>query len=99
MLTKDVSDELQSVIESLVAQGKKPTVALVKARLKTTVPMPAIIATLKSWQSSSRVPKIEVASPDGSLDKIASLEQEVKTLSQRVTQLEAQLAKLINDEK
>lgn len=99
MLTKDVSDELQSVIDSLVAQGKKPSVALVKARLTTPVPMPAIIATIKSWQSSSRIPKVEVAASENAQDKISSLEQEVASLNKRVADLETRLQQLENTEK
>ncbi len=60
MLTKDVSEELKSVLEGLQAQGKEPTVALVKARIITSVPMPALITTIKSWKSADRVPKVEV---------------------------------------
>lgn len=39
MLTKDVSQELEEILNSLQQQGKEPSVALVKARLKTPVPM------------------------------------------------------------
>ena len=56
MLTKDVSEELKSVLEGLQAQGKEPTVALVKARMSTSVPMPALITTIKSWKSSQSRP-------------------------------------------
>lgn len=93
MLTKDVSDELKSVLEGLQAQGKEPTVALVKARMSTPVPMPALITTIKSWKSANRVPKVEVAAPqDNTTDKLAQLEQQVIALTERVTQLEAKLA-------
>lgn len=93
MLTKDVSDELKSVLEGLQAQGKEPTVALVKARMSTPVPMPALITTIKSWKSANRVPKVEVAAPqDNATDKFAQLEQQVIALTERVTQLEAKLA-------
>ena len=93
MLTKDVSDELKSVLEGLQAQGKEPTVALVKARMSTPVPMPALITTIKSWMSANRVPKVEVAAPqDNATDKLAQLEQQVIALTERVTQLEAKLA-------
>ena len=88
MLTKDVSDELKSVLEGLQAQGKEPTVALVKARMSTPVPMPALITTIKSWKSANRVPKVEVAAPqDNATDKLAQLEQQVIALTERVTQL------------
>ncbi|EGU48204.1 hypothetical protein VII00023_20857 [Vibrio ichthyoenteri ATCC 700023] len=92
MLTKDVSLELEQIITALIAEGKEPTVALVKARLKTSVPMPALISTIKSWKSSSRVPKIEVAAeakPES--DRITQLEAQVQELQQRLAQLEAKL--------
>ncbi|GMM88245.1 hypothetical protein [Vibrio fortis] len=93
MLTKDVSDELKSVLEGLQAQGKEPTVALVKARMSTPVPMPALITTIKSWKSANRVPKVEIAAPqDNATDKLAQLEQQLIALTERVTQLEAKLA-------
>lgn len=93
MLTKDVSDELKSVLEGLQAQGKEPTVALVKARMSTPVPMPALITTIKSWKAANRVPKVEVAAPQqNTTDKMALLEQQIVALTERVTQLESKLA-------
>lgn len=92
MLTKDVSLELEQIITALMAEGKEPTVALVKARLKTSVPMPALISTIKSWKSNSRVPKIEVAAeakPES--DRITQLEAQVQELQQRLAALEAKL--------
>ncbi|ANS86122.1 hypothetical protein RJD38_02510 [Vibrio scophthalmi] len=92
MLTKDVSLELEQIITTLIAEGKEPTVALVKARLKTSVPMPALISTIKSWKSSNRVPKIEVAAekkPES--DRITQLEAQVLELQQRLAALEAKL--------
>lgn len=61
MLTQDVTKELEAAMEQLQQQGKEPTVALVKARLKTPVPMPALITAIKSWKSAQRVPKVEIA--------------------------------------
>lgn len=93
MLTKDVSLELEQIITTLIAEGKEPTVALVKARLKTSVPMPALISTIKSWKSSNRVPKIEVAAENKpESDRITQLEAQVLELQQRLAALEAKLA-------
>ncbi|WP_114765172.1 hypothetical protein [Vibrio rhodolitus] len=93
MLTKDVSQELEQAIEQLIQEGKEPTVALVKARLKTSVPMPALISTIKSWKNSQRVPKIEVAAESkAEPDRIAELEAQVKELQQRLAAIEAKLA-------
>ncbi|UWZ99229.1 hypothetical protein [Vibrio splendidus] len=92
MLTKDVSEELKSVLERLQAQGKEPTVALVKARMSTSVPMPALITTIKSWKSANRVPKVEVATQEEpALDRFSQLEKQILELTARVATLEAKL--------
>ncbi|MEZ9297256.1 hypothetical protein AB4168_01995 [Vibrio splendidus] len=92
MLTKDVSEELKSVLEGLQAQGKEPTVALVKARMSTSVPMPALITTIKSWKSASRVPKVEVTTQEEpTLDRVSQLEKQILELTARVATLEAKL--------
>ena len=92
MLTKDVSEELKSVLEGLQVQGKEPTVALVKARMSTSVPMPALITTIKSWKSANRVPKVEVATQEEpALDRVSQLEKQILELTARVATLEAKL--------
>ncbi|WP_394127108.1 hypothetical protein [Vibrio hepatarius] len=95
MLTQDVSQELKDVLEQLRAEGKEPTVALVKARLSTSVPMPALITTLKSWKSSNRVPKVEVAAKKevADADRIEQLEKQVMDLTARLNALEKKLEK------
>ncbi|CAH1213544.1 conserved hypothetical protein [Vibrio harveyi] len=93
MLTQDVTKELEAVMEQLQQQGKEPTVALVKARMKTPVPMPALIATIKSWKSANRIPKVEVAvQKPKEEDRIAALEETVAKLTARVEELEAKLS-------
>ncbi|RTZ15386.1 hypothetical protein EJ063_13080 [Vibrio aquaticus] len=94
MLTQDVSQELKSVLEQLHAEGKEPTVALVKARLSTSVPMPALITTIKSWKSSNRVPKVEVAVKKevADADRIEQLEKQVTELTMRLAALEEKLS-------
>ncbi|CAM2849340.1 hypothetical protein [Vibrio neptunius] len=93
MLTQDVSQELKEILEQLRKEGKEPTVALVKARLSTVIPMPALITTIKSWKSANRVPKVEVAAKAESneQDRIKQLEQEVIQLNQRIAALESKL--------
>ncbi|MEL7291759.1 MAG: hypothetical protein AAGJ67_07540 [Pseudomonadota bacterium] len=95
MLTQDVSQELKDVLEQLHSEGKEPTVALVKARLSTPVPMPALITTIKSWKSSNRVPKVEVAVKKevADSDRIAQLEKQIADLTARLNALEEKLEK------
>jgi len=89
MLTQDVSQELKEILEQLHSEGKEATVAMVKARLSTPVPMPALITTIKSWKQSNRVPKVEVASQqETQLDRVTELEKQVAELTQRLVALE-----------
>ena len=93
MLTKDVSQELQDVFDSLQRDGKEPTVALVKARLRTSIPMPAIITAIKTFKTANRVPKVEVKAPETSgEDQVSALLEQVSKLTQRIEQLETRLA-------
>ncbi|NLS13145.1 hypothetical protein HGP28_09610 [Vibrio sp. SM6] len=92
MKTQNVTQELETVLAQLGQQGKTPTVALVKARLTTAVPIPAIIAAIKSWKNMQHVPKIEVAAATSTeAERITTLETQVAQLLERVSQLEQQL--------
>ncbi|WCE30407.1 hypothetical protein [Vibrio sp. SCSIO 43137] len=89
MQTKDVSAELEQAILLLEQQGKQPSVALVKSKLSSNVPMPAIIAAIKNWKSSKPLPKVEIAAESGSAEeRIAQLEQQVAQLTARIKVLE-----------
>ncbi|WP_261815780.1 hypothetical protein [Vibrio gallicus] len=90
MLTKEITQELNSIFQALEAEGKEPSMALVKARLSSAVPLPALISAIKNWKSSRRIPKIEVAAePTLSTDqKISALEEQVKQLTARLEALE-----------
>ncbi|ALR14848.1 hypothetical protein [Vibrio natriegens] len=93
MLTQDVTKELETVMEQLQQEGKEPSVALVKARMKTPVPMPALITALKSWKSANRVPKIEiVAQKTSEQDRLAMLENTIAQLTARIEELEKKLS-------
>lgn len=93
MLTQDVTKELEAVLEQLQQEGKEPSVALVKARMKTPVPMPAMITVIKSWKSANRVPKVEVKAPEENKDdRITALEKSIVRLTTRVEELEAKLS-------
>ncbi len=90
MLTKDVSAELEQALQKIEAQGKQATVALVKTHLNSHVPVPAIIAAMKSWKGSRQMPKVEVAA-DISIDlsaRVAELERQLALLTERLNVLE-----------
>ncbi len=92
MLTQDVTKELETVMEQLQQEGKEPSIALVKARMKTPVPMPALITVIKSWKGANRVPKVEVKAPTlNEADRLTELENTVAKLTARIEELEAKL--------
>ncbi|MDC0610442.1 hypothetical protein OAP63_06880 [Vibrio sp.] len=95
MSALDITKDLESIINQLVSEGKEPTTALIKARLATPAPIPAIISALKIWKSSNRVPKVEVNRSSGpsTEQRIAGLESQVSELLARVNQLEKLIEK------
>ncbi|MGD8109606.1 hypothetical protein [Vibrio sp. TRT 17S01] len=94
MLTKDVTEELHGIMQQLQNQGKEPTVALVKARLSSNVPIPALITAIKTWKSANRVPKVEIAVAESNENnRIEELEKKVADLTSRLIALENKLDK------
>jgi len=90
MLTKDVSAELELAMKKIHSLGKQPTVALVKTQLTQSIPMPAIIAAIKSWKGNQSIPKIEI-SDQNEIDgkkRIEQLENQVADLTKRLNALE-----------
>ncbi len=88
----DYTAVLEQAIQSLVADGKEPSVALIKSRLNGTVPMPLIISALQRWKKNGVVPKIEkVSVSKNSEERISELEIQVNTLTERIEALEKRL--------
>ncbi len=86
----DISQDLEQAIQSLITEGKEPSVALIKSRLTTPLSMPLIIKALQAWKKNAKVPKIETTSPTFTTEqRIAQLEQQVATLTARLTALES----------
>lgn len=50
----DYTAMLEQAIHSLIADGKEPSVALIKSRLTGAVPMPLIISALQRWKKKWR---------------------------------------------
>ncbi|WKE64540.1 hypothetical protein PVT67_12790 [Gallaecimonas kandeliae] len=54
-----MSSELNDVIQALKAEGHRPTLALVKARLKSPLPLPVIIKALQGEPLPEQTPPPE----------------------------------------
>lgn len=88
-MSSEITQALEQAINSLVAEGKEPSVALIKSRLANPLPMPLIIKALQAWKKNAKVPKIEKTEPTISMEeRVKQLEQQVATLTARIEQLE-----------
>lgn len=86
-----ITQELENAIGSLISEGKEPSVALIKSRLATPLPIPVIIKTLQAWKKNAKVPMIEKQTKALTAEeRITQLEQQIITLSTRLAKLEAQ---------
>ncbi len=64
------NEEIITIANKLANEGKKPTVALLKQKLTTKVPLPTLIATLKTWQHEpERVNLSQVERPTEAAEK------------------------------
>ncbi|GAA6173195.1 hypothetical protein NBRC116592_28650 [Colwellia sp. KU-HH00111] len=45
-----ITDEILIIANKIANNGNKPTVALIKTKLKSKVALPVLISTLKTWQ-------------------------------------------------
>lgn len=43
-------EKITIIANQLANEGKKPSIALIKSKTSTPIPLPQIISTLKSWQ-------------------------------------------------
>jgi len=88
-----ISDEISIIANQLANQGKVPSVALIKSKLRQPTPLPTIIAVLKTWQhdpnftSSHEEENVVAENTD-----LPSTNEELKTLiSQALLPLQQEL--------
>ncbi|CEO38277.1 hypothetical protein C0Z01_16030 [Photobacterium kishitanii] len=86
-----ITQEIEQVIKQLVTEKKQPSVALIKARLTTSLPIPVIIKALQAWQKNAKVPHIEKQ------HRVLTAEQRIEQLEQQVLALSTRLARLEAD--
>lgn len=101
------AEQILIIANQLANQGKKPTVALIKAKLIGPVSLPVIISTLKSWQHDPLyIMSADIAAPasapllptrldSDTLAQISvALEQALSPLRQQLTDIQQQLNEL-----
>lgn len=89
MSTSDVITACQQLVD----EGKEPSVALIKPRLPSPLPLPTIIAGLKSFKAN---PNQAVSEKKEAASTVAddSLEQRVQRLEEEVVQLKSMIQQL-----
>ena len=83
-------------IKALLDENKQPTLALVKGKLTTRLPMPTVIAALNAYKKDPSIVENLVAeappvkkAPKAIEQRVMELESQVQLLLQRIEQLEA----------
>lgn len=83
---------VQQVIAQLVSRGQKPSLALLKARLGHTVPLPQLIQALQQWRQDPQSVQVEpqpgeTPEPSEPAVSLEDVMQELRALRQEVAQL------------
>lgn len=92
-----ITDEIIIIANRLANQGKKPTVALVKTRLRKSTPLPTIISTLRSWQHDPKLIEMTVESKDVETEQkhLTSISSEIeKDVMQALQPIQTELLEL-----
>jgi len=92
-----ITDEITIIANKLANQGKKPSVALVKTRLRKSVPLPTIISILRSWKHDPNVIEMPIESNDAETEKknLTSISSEIeKAIKHALQPIEVELEEL-----
>jgi len=98
-----INDKIVVLANQIANKGKKPTVALIKAKLTQSVSLPTIISTLKTWQhdpshialSQSETTANEQSSTKGTNNSISSETHTLKTLiNEELSQMKQEIVEL-----
>jgi len=97
-----INDEILAIANQLANQGKQPSVALIKAKLPRSVPLPTIILVLKSWQHDPNFTqqtqikkKASKVTKEDNTDINALIEQALAPLQQEINELKHQVKQLL----
>ncbi len=94
-------EEIYRVANALAAEGKTPSVALIKSRLSHKVSMPTLIGVLQRWKQdptqtpvASSLPPEPTPLPPEFVARLQPLQEEIMRLRVEVAELRQQLARL-----
>ena len=92
-----INDEIVILANQLANQGKKPTVALIKAKLTNSAPLPTIISTLKSWQHDPKLIALPKEKNAGSVkheNNSSETEKLHELLNEELAQMKEEISEL-----
>jgi hypothetical protein len=98
-----MSDEILIIANQLANKGKKPSIALIKTKLSTSVPLPVIISTLKTWQHDPDFISLKYEKPIAIKKKETeenvqafnlAIEKALKPLKKEIQELKLEIAKI-----
>lgn len=96
-----IPEEILTIANKIANEGKKPTIALIKKKLTSNVPLPTIISTLRVWQHEPDFTSIVTNEPTEKQEKdeekpevlalidiaLAPIKQELALLRQEINTL------------
>lgn len=77
-------DKISIIANQIANEGKKPTVALIKAKLSSPVSLPEIISALKNWQHEPENSQLPEVVNDNPSDKKELLNEDKLALTEYV---------------
>ena len=92
-----ISDEIIIIANQLANQGKKPSVALVKTRLRKSASLPTIISILRNWKHDPKLIEMAIEANDVETEKkhLTSITSEIeKAVILALQPIQAELVEL-----
>lgn len=86
--------ELLNALQQLVAEGKTPTTALLKNRVRGRYPLPQLISAIKTFSANPTVSATSSKTKAPKAKTMAELQQQVDAMQQQMEQMAAQIAQL-----
>ena len=90
------TSEIVAICQQLKKEGKEPSVALIKSRMHGPKVLPVIISGLKAWQAAPDQEVTTEHNVETANIQEETLEQRVTVLEKLVTDLQSQIAQLLN---
>ncbi|MCJ8320844.1 MAG: hypothetical protein MJK12_14490 [Colwellia sp.] len=95
-----ISEEILIIANKIANEGKKPTIARVKTKLTSNVPLPILISTLRVWQheptftsiKATTLAEVELGEKDGEPTEISEIiKNALAPIKQELVQLRREI--------